>query len=1198
MSISIGSPSPQRTELNYVAGKTKDHEFSTLLDQADKTGGDIRSRENKDGSTTYWVSEQRSGLASLFQSRPSPAQRQETLARLTLHAAEAVTRSEAAGGTTAKELLALPKSSTLRSAGEIRAVLGQVNKGFKDFLGALPKPQADQYRAAYNQIDRILGTPRLSAPFGEFMKAKGVEENFLFTKAVNDFHALPPGKEKMQMAERMFRDFIESSEMNPDTVQINLPGTEIKKVIETMALLRTELQEKGNLSAESLKKLDQVFDKPMATVTKYFSGNTNMAATLKAFAKTPAFQEELGRIIATDVNSRSNAANAARILSPGSGADFLAAKAPYAQLESVLADPGRRGEFAAHLSSRGEQDLLANLETFEGLEQQALRDDLSDTELLALLESQLRPGTPAAPGGAAEGLTLAVVAGPYCEPGAADLNAHGQFVAEQQKAAIDAGLARIDGQGADRTVVLTAPPPAAKAQVTAGDQVLSLDEPAASRPEAEDAHQDYINRQLQGLRTAVEAMATLGADAPADAAEQRLFGAAEPAPRSATASRSLIAGFIHDLRNDAANALRPGGLRGFQGAELDRTLANRLLAAQPAPAAETPAAAAPPPKPPPLPTLAEGTLSRIRKSDTPERSVNRAVEAHNRLLRSIDMTEAKSSGQLLKSCLALGRTISEQVSNHPEFAQRPEVAALRTQIREQALSLAMAKDTPASSTADAPPPALFGATKPVDITPTRWLNPLSDTPLDLAGLQGEGDGKKGAQGTTFGFTTGDGRRLIGKTDRSTVKGEVAREFENYQAIYATAGKHPNLGNVHGWADLRLGKLHAEGMLMDRVPGPDGRAFQEKLKEAWDDGVITTEQYWGAVQHVTRVLLEVVEHLGKAGFVHNDLKPENYVIDATTGEPIVIDLGGAARKGEQPGAITQEYSAPELLNERGKAKESAIGTEASDVFTVGSTVQNTVESPSVFHQTLQPNAPLQSTPTAFTRDAAGNAVKTPYQKSADTAYTGFVGETMGDNPAERPTAADAADLPFVADSLLDAAAARAVLQGVASGDLRTAWEARWVAAGKPIPTTEKRYSAPEIAAGLNKGRKALDDLNASIKWSNLSPERLETLQKQVANLGDWVQRANQVNGQDGATEIETRPAEALLRRVGARLAAEGHAVNAAPADPTPAPAANRTAPPPPAATPPEAAGAPPRPERAAPISPEELAAARASLRPRA
>ena len=1141
MPLSIGSPAPQRTELNYVAGKTKDHEFSTLLDQADKSGGDIRSRENKDGSTTYWVAAQRSGLGSLFQSRPSPAQRQETLSRLTLHAAEAVTRSEAADGTTAKALLALPKSSTLRSAGEIRAVLGQVNKGFKDFLGALPKPQAAQYRAAYGQLDSILGTPRLNGAFHEFMKAKGVEENFLFTKAVNDFHALPPGKEKMQMAERMFRDFIESPEMNPDTVQINLSGEEIKKVVATMTQLRTELQEKGNLSPESLKKLDQVFDKPMATVTKYFSGNTNMATTLKAFAKTSAFQEELGRIIATDVNSRANPANAARILSPGSGADFLAAKAPYAHLESVLADPGRRGEFAAHLSSRGEQDLLANLEKFEGLEQQALRDDISDTELLDLLESQLRPGTPAAAGAAAA-------------PGAGD------------------------------------------------EQPLSLDEPANRPPEAEDAHQDYVNRQLQGLRTAVEAMATLGADAPAEAAEQRLFGTAEPAPQSATASRSRIAGFIHDLRNDAANALRPGGLRGFQGAELDRTLANRLLTAetaraQPATAAAPPAAAAPPPKPARLPDLPEGTLSRIRKSDTPERRINQTVEAHNRLLRSVDMTDARSRGQLLESCYAIGRAIMAEAKTNPEFAQRPEVQALRTRTREEAGSLAKATDKNASSTATATLPNLFGATKPVDITPTRWLNPLGDTPLDLAGLQGEGDGKKGAQGTTFSFTTSDGRKLIGKTDRSNVKGEVAREFENYQTIYAAAGKHPNLGNVHGWADLRLGNLHAEGLLMDRVPGPDGRAFQEKLKQAWDDGVITTEQYWGAVQHVTRVLLEVVQHLDKAGFVHNDLKPENYVIDATTGEPIVIDLGGAARKGEQPGAITDQFAAPEMLNEKGEGKQSAVGTEASDIFTVGSTVQNTVESPGVFHKTLQPNTPLRTTPTAFTRDAAGNAVKTPYQSSADTAYTGFVGETMGENPAERPTAAGAADMPFVADSLLDAAAARAVLKGVASGDLRTAWEARWVAAGKPIPTTEKRYSAPEIAAGLKKERKALDGLNANMNWRELSAGRLEILQKGMGDLGDWIQRAKQVNGQDGATEIDTRPAEALLKRVNARLTAEGHAVSAAPADPTPAPAANRAAPPAPTATPAEAAGAPLRPDRAAPFSAEELAAARANLRPR-
>lgn len=528
---------------------------------------------------------------------------------------------------------------------------------------------------------------------------------------------------------------------------------------------------------------------------------------------------------------------------------------------------------------------------------------------------------------------------------------------------------------------------------------------------------------------------------------------------------------------------------------------------------------------PPLPALTEGPLSRLR-SETPERRVNEVVKAHNLLRSTVDMTQVVGIEKLLASAVSVGMAIRLEKENNSEFGNKLEVVAFVNRLKSDVALLTAAKGTAVA----APAPTstsqvgLLSAVKPVDTSPTRWVKQLDDSSIDLTDLQSSGDAKKGAQGATFHYVTRDDRQLVGKVDRNNAdaKESVAREFENYQAIYAAAGRHPNLGNVHGWADLRLGKQHAEGMLMDLVPGPDGLKFQKDLKAAWDDGVITTEQYWGAVQHVTRVLLEVVEHLGKADFVHNDLKPENYVIDATTGQPIVIDLGGASLKGEYARATTPEFAAPEMLSKEGKAILAA-GAEAGDVFTVGSTLQHMVESPFVNKQRLLPNQPVRSVARAFTQDSVGNAMKRPYQTGASLEYTKFVGQTMSFDPTERPSADFAGNMGFVQDSLLDAESALDVLKGVASGKFREEWQGRWLAANKSVPDpSPERHTADTITNTMQKAHGPLDTLRKDIVFRNsegrLEADDLKNLQTATDNLSDWVQRAKHLNTQGETIDV--------------------------------------------------------------------------------
>ena len=76
---------------------------------------------------------------------------------------------------------------------------------------------------------------------------------------------------------------------------------------------------------------------------------------------------------------------------------------------------------------------------------------------------------------------------------------------------------------------------------------------------------------------------------------------------------------------------------------------------------------------------------------------------------------------------------------------------------------------------------------------------------------------------------------------------------------------------------------------------------------------------GLIQTIHRQLNTIHEH----GLIHGDLKPDNILIDAETGEPILIDWGAAQSIGNSPSAnkprqYSLGFSHPDLIFGRTKA----------------------------------------------------------------------------------------------------------------------------------------------------------------------------------------------------------------------------------------------------------------------------------------
>jgi serine/threonine protein kinase len=353
---------------------------------------------------------------------------------------------------------------------------------------------------------------------------------------------------------------------------------------------------------------------------------------------------------------------------------------------------------------------------------------------------------------------------------------------------------------------------------------------------------------------------------------------------------------------------------------------------------------------------------------------------------------------------------------------------------------------------------LFGGAKGVE-GPVGFTEEVGDDAPSLEGMKSDYTDKY-AEGESHisTFKTKDKRQLVAKIERSVAAGNLKKELEAYRHIYKTAGKHPNLGRVYGMAIVPYGMIKVEAMIMDEIPGMRGSEAMAALREAWQAGQISSAEYWGAIQYIGRKMLEVVAHLKQAGIAHNDIKPDNFVVDQRSGEPIVIDLGLHSKQGDRVGGATKEYAAPEMMVDD---ETPGVGSEKGDVFTVGSTLLGGVEGMLGGSRGKLPKHGLtvKGGGESFTRDKEGNAQRVMAVAGVKTSYTDFMGSVMEHNPESRPDAPGAQKSGFLSDSLIDDESARNVLKRVVGRKLPDI---------KPTdkPTDKPRVTKKQIDEAMN------------------------------------------------------------------------------------------------------------------------------------
>jgi serine/threonine-protein kinase len=170
--------------------------------------------------------------------------------------------------------------------------------------------------------------------------------------------------------------------------------------------------------------------------------------------------------------------------------------------------------------------------------------------------------------------------------------------------------------------------------------------------------------------------------------------------------------------------------------------------------------------------------------------------------------------------------------------------------------------------------------------------------------------------------TGLQRRLAVKVLRSDLHWSTSAVSRFTQETRAIARlNHPNTIPIHFVGE-------GEGLVFYAMPFLEGRTLAEVLRT---EGPLPVDQALAIVEPILEALQQAHEH----GLVHRDLKPDNIVIEAGTGRPLLVDFG-----------IVKNLEAPAHITETGyivgtplyMSPEQALGSHKvdarSDIYAMG------------------------------------------------------------------------------------------------------------------------------------------------------------------------------------------------------------------------------------------------------------------------
>lgn len=319
--------STNRAELRVELGKTSFEELQKFNQEAAQNGGgEVRAKKNDDGSFTLYVpSSRKFSLRSIFGESWGATARQEKrnlgadLVKDILSRRLPAARGEGAD----------PGAEILRHmATPGRVSLGGLLNSAKRVGGENLSPEARQH---YQSLDAIIDTPELAEVFGEFLDEAHARENLDFLQLERQFAKAKSPQEKLALAEKMM-EMVEAPgggqigfDVDLDAegpTKVNLSDHLNQHLHAEIAYLRQAVVTGQEPAPADLARLNNLFENAVVEVR----GMLTPPGILNRFIGTEKFEDAAGAAFAK-AGMRLPGSNSASILRPGSGAEFLEARA-------------------------------------------------------------------------------------------------------------------------------------------------------------------------------------------------------------------------------------------------------------------------------------------------------------------------------------------------------------------------------------------------------------------------------------------------------------------------------------------------------------------------------------------------------------------------------------------------------------------------------------------------------------------------------------------------------------------------------------------------------------------------------------------------------------------------------------------------------------------------------------------------------
>lgn len=255
------------------------------------------------------------------------------------------------------------------------------------------------------------------------------------------------------------------------------------------------------------------------------------------------------------------------------------------------------------------------------------------------------------------------------------------------------------------------------------------------------------------------------------------------------------------------------------------------------------------------------------------------------------------------------------------------------------------------------------------------------------------------------------------------------ELKHEAEIYKKVPPHPNIVRSEGVREIEVNGEKVKVLVLQALTGGNMEDLMEKGKKALDDKKVSHLEYWGAVQYMARSMLRALQHFDAHGLAHNDVKPENMMLDVESGELKMVDMGTVQDRNVEQRAASSGYMGGGQGEKRDGFAVGASVYQGGQALTQGGKVSDA--------RFDYDGAPLQAGPAGqavnWTKKAVKALRKNPPKEGAKgtigvaSAYSDWVNRMMEPDATKRMSFAESLKHPFLSDMAVDEDTAKKTLK---------------------------------------------------------------------------------------------------------------------------------------------------------------------------